>query len=138
MMFKDFWKNVLQKEIMPYSGFDSAFKEDTEYYFVKHLFYKEVFEIPLDDIYESPHRPSQPDKVKRFSDAVKKGEQLPPIKLLFNPDPNGHDHFTILDGRGRLQTAIDMNFKKVAAVVTDIDPKNEREYAGFEEYKKLL
>lgn len=124
---------------MPYSGFNTAFKEDTEYYFLKDLFYQEqVFEIPLNEIYESPMRQSQPDKVKRFSESINDGEILPPVKLLFNPDPERHFFFTILDGRGRLQTAIETGFKKVAAVITDIDPKNEREYAGFEEYKNTL
>lgn len=135
--FKRIWKFMNDgKAIMPHSDFDSAFKEDTELSGFRELFYGKVFDIPLKDIYKSPRRPSQPDKVERFSESLRNGDVLPPVKVLVAPPLGDADKtwFTVLDGRGRLETAETMGYDKVGVVITDIDPKTEREYQGFAEY----
>ena len=137
--FKEIWKILTDKDIMPFSDFETAFKADTEMFEDKRFFDNKIYIIPLNDIYISPNRPRQLGKEKRFSDAITRGLRLPPIKVRFSPPVKGDNtHFVILDGRGRMDTAIKLGYKKIAAVVTEVDIKTNKVYSGFEQYKQTL
>jgi ParB-like nuclease family protein len=142
MNFISFWKSKISKSytVFPFTDFESAFREDGEYSNSKSLFAPMVLLIDLSDIYHSPTRPEQLDKVNRFSATIDNGKGLPPIKLLWNPSKGAGDgtHFSILDGRGRADTAETLGYKKIAAVVTETDPKSGVKQSGFTEYIKNI